>query len=122
VESGVNLGDVIYDGERIFGDGINVAARLEAVAEPGGVCLSEDAYRHARGKAAEETAKRGDVCIRHLLIFAFKVRGQLSMHRARNELHLVTRPHSFLNDELSPQRRARPTRSVEAALMTDVPC
>jgi adenylate cyclase len=54
---GINLGDVIYDGERIFGDGINVAARLEAVAEPGGVCLSEDAYRHTRGKTAEEIAK-----------------------------------------------------------------
>jgi adenylate cyclase len=47
---GINLGDVISDGDRIFGDGINVAARLEGIAEPGGICLSEDAYRQTRGK------------------------------------------------------------------------
>src|ERR1700746_4099924 len=37
---GINLGDVIVDGEQIYGDGVNVAARLESLAEPGGICLS----------------------------------------------------------------------------------
>lgn len=45
---GVNLGDVIVDGEEIYGDGVNVAARLESLAEPGGVCIS-DAVRTAVG-------------------------------------------------------------------------
>jgi adenylate cyclase len=47
---GINIGDIIIDGEDIFGDGVNVAARIEALAEPGGVCLSDDAWRQVRGK------------------------------------------------------------------------
>jgi class 3 adenylate cyclase len=47
---GINVGDVIAEGEDIFGDGVNIAARLEALAEPGGVWISEDAYRQVRDR------------------------------------------------------------------------
>ena len=47
---GINLGDVIYDGDRIFGDGINIAARLEAIAEAGGICISGKVHEEIRGK------------------------------------------------------------------------
>jgi TolB-like protein len=47
---GINVGDIILDSGDIFGDGVNVAARLEGVAEPGGICLSDDAQRQVRGK------------------------------------------------------------------------
>ena len=51
---GINLGDVIHDGTRIYGDGINVAARLEGVAPPGGICVSRPVYEQiARGVKAE---------------------------------------------------------------------
>jgi adenylate cyclase len=47
---GIHVGDIIIDDNDIFGDGVNIAARLEGIAEPGGVCISDDAHRQIRGK------------------------------------------------------------------------
>jgi len=47
---GIHVGDIIIDDNDIFGDGVNIAARLEGIAEPGGVCVSDDAHRQIRGK------------------------------------------------------------------------
>jgi adenylate cyclase len=47
---GIHVGDIIIDDNDIFGDGVNVAARLEGIAEPRGICISDDAYRQIRGK------------------------------------------------------------------------
>ena len=47
---GIHVGDIIFDDNDIFGDGVNIAARLEGIAEPGGVCISDDAHRQIRGK------------------------------------------------------------------------
>src|SRR6202521_6060930 len=47
---GIHVGDIIIEDHDIFGDGVNIAARLEGIAEPGGVCMSDDAYRQVRGK------------------------------------------------------------------------
>ena len=47
---GVNIGDVIYDGGTIYGDGVNIAARLEGLADPGGICISGAAYEQVEKK------------------------------------------------------------------------
>jgi adenylate cyclase len=47
---GVNLGDVVEESDRIYGDGVNIAARLEGLAEPGGICISRTAYDHLKNK------------------------------------------------------------------------
>ena len=47
---GIHVGDIIIDDDDIFGDGVNIAARLEGIAEPGGICISDDAHRQIRGK------------------------------------------------------------------------
>ncbi len=58
---GIHLGDVVEESDGdLMGDGVNIAARLEGVAEPGGICLSEDAYRHVRDKVKEEFVDLGD--------------------------------------------------------------
>jgi class 3 adenylate cyclase len=49
---GIHQGDIILDGDDIFGDGVNVAARLEGLAEPGGLCVSARVQEDARGKLA----------------------------------------------------------------------
>jgi adenylate cyclase len=47
---GIHVGDIIIDDDDIFGDGVNIAARLEGIAQPGAVCISDDAHRQVRGK------------------------------------------------------------------------
>jgi adenylate cyclase len=47
---GIHIGDIIIDGNDIFGDGVNIAVRLEGIAEPGGICISDDAHRQVRSK------------------------------------------------------------------------
>jgi TolB-like protein/class 3 adenylate cyclase len=57
---GINLGDIVVEGEDILGDGVNIAARLEAIAEPGAICLSRAAYEQSRGKVAQAFADLGE--------------------------------------------------------------
>jgi TolB-like protein/class 3 adenylate cyclase/Flp pilus assembly protein TadD len=47
---GINLGDVVEENDRIYGDGVNIAARIEGLAEPGGICISRTAYDHVKNK------------------------------------------------------------------------
>ncbi|MCH9046497.1 MAG: adenylate/guanylate cyclase domain-containing protein, partial [SAR324 cluster bacterium] len=47
---GINLGDVVVKDDAIYGDGVNIAARLESLAEPGGICVSRSAYDHVKNK------------------------------------------------------------------------
>jgi TolB-like protein len=63
---GINLGDVLIEGEDILGDGVNVAARLEGIAEPGGICVSSSAYDQVRGKVAIEFTDLGEQSLKNI--------------------------------------------------------
>src|ERR1700730_5118773 len=63
---GVNLGDVIVEEHDIFGDGVNVAARLEALAEPGGICVSGTVHDHIRDKLAYAFEDRGEQTVKNI--------------------------------------------------------
>jgi TolB-like protein len=63
---GINLGDIIVEADDIFGDGVNVAARLEALAEPGGICVSRPVRNQIRDKLPYEFADLGDQAVKNI--------------------------------------------------------
>jgi adenylate cyclase len=63
---GINLGDVIHDKSRVYGDGVNIAARLESVAEPGGICISGTVHEHVRGKLAYPFTNRREQTLKNI--------------------------------------------------------
>jgi TolB-like protein/class 3 adenylate cyclase len=63
---GVNIGDVIVEAHDIFGDGVNIAARLESIAEPGGICISASAYDQVRGKVGIDFADLGEQNLKNI--------------------------------------------------------
>jgi adenylate cyclase len=86
---GVNLGDIVIDGDDILGDGVNVAARLEGLAEPGGICFSGDVYRQVEGK----------------LDFAFEDKGEQTVKNIKKPVHVYA---------IRPQGEATPAIDVSA--------
>jgi adenylate cyclase len=57
---------VIHDEARVYGDGVNIAARLESIAEPGGICISDDAFRHVHGKISAQFVDSGEQQLKNI--------------------------------------------------------
>jgi TolB-like protein len=91
---GINIGDVIVEPHDIFGDGVNIAARLESIAEPGGICISSSAYDHVRGKVAVEFSDLGERRLKNIArpVRAFKVLDRAAATRHRPTLALPDKP------------------------------
>jgi TolB-like protein/class 3 adenylate cyclase len=83
---GINIGDVIVEAHDIFGDGVNIAARLEAIADPGGICISASAYDQVLGKVAVEFRDMGEQNLKNIArpvrAFAMVQKGPGSTSRA----------------------------------------
>jgi adenylate cyclase len=63
---GINVGDIIIEGDDILGDGVNIAARIEGIAEPGGISISEDTWRQVQGKVAANFVDSGDQSLKNI--------------------------------------------------------
>src|ERR1700733_605349 len=89
---GVNLGDVLVEGEDILGEGVNIAARLESICEPGGVLISNTAFEHVRGKTDAEFVDLGEKNLKNMSrpvrVFAIRMRA------AAPASFVLTRPTS----------------------------
>lgn len=66
IRIGINVGDVVVEGEDLFGDGVNVAARLEGLAEPGGICISGNAYEQVRDKLQTRFEDLGEQQVKNI--------------------------------------------------------
>ena len=91
---GINLGDIIVDSEDIHGDGVNIAARLEAIAEAGGVCISADVYRQVRNKPGFEFEDLGEHSVKNIAapIQVYRVTRDEQVEKSPD---LLTAPDSF---------------------------
>jgi TolB-like protein/class 3 adenylate cyclase len=63
---GINIGDVVIDGDDLLGDGVNVAARIEALAEPGGICISRGVFEQVRGKVDVAFESLGQQAVKNI--------------------------------------------------------
>jgi adenylate cyclase len=66
IRIGINVGDIIIEGGDILGDGVNIAARIEGVAEPGGISISEDAWRQVQGKVTANFVDTGEQRLKNI--------------------------------------------------------
>jgi adenylate cyclase len=100
---GIHVGDIIIDDNDIFGDGVNIAARLEGIAEPGGVCISDDAQRQIRGKVDIPFEDKGLQTLKNIAepMRAWKMRISAEAVSASQPASFEPRPSRPLRDKPS---------------------
>src|SRR5262249_7198417 len=79
---GINVGDVIIEGERLYGDGVNIAARLEGLAEPGGVCISGTVYDQIANKLPLSCVSQGEQAVKNIAqpIRVYRIGDNITSH------------------------------------------
>jgi class 3 adenylate cyclase len=119
---GINLGDVIVDGGDLFGDGVNLAARLEALADPGGICISANVHEHVEQKLPLEFRDIGEQSVKNIAkpVHVYRV----GMRESDEALLSVTSIETFAANWLAPRlvtfQKAHPNVTVRLEAMSRV--
>src|SRR5882672_3113620 len=100
---GINLGDVMVDGEQIYGDGVNIAARLESLADAGGICISGTVHEHIKNKLALEYEDLGEQTVKNITEPVRVWRIKMEPEEARSPRSEVRSPESK-GDRHKPRR------------------
>lgn len=87
---GINIGDIIIEQEDIYGDGVNISARLEALAEPGGICIARNVYNQVKNKVAFGFEPMGEHKVKN-------IPEPITIYRLRSETGLVAKTIGFKN-------------------------
>src|SRR5689334_2542422 len=117
---GINLGDILIEGDDILGDGVNVAARLEGIAEPGGICISSSAHEQVRGKVPFEFTDLGEQTLKNIArpIRAYSLGNDGSDVRTKGKSTIATAPfpsaHDSPNDTASSEFALKGTPPLPA--------
>ena len=96
---GINVGDIIVDGDDIFGDGVNVAARLESISEPGGICVSDVVHQHVDGRVEALFADLGDQNLKNIARPVRAYRIALKQAQAETAAAPATAPAAFASPD-----------------------
>jgi adenylate cyclase len=93
---GINVGDIIIEGDDILGDGVNIAARIEGVAEPGGISLSEDAWRQVQGKVTANFVDSGEHNLKNIArpvrVYRIALGGEDTIHPSATAPSIPDKP------------------------------
>ena len=127
---GVNVGDVIVDGDDIYGDGVNIAARIEALADPGGIFIARVAADEVRDKLPIRLESRGERSVKNIArpieVFSITAEGPEAASTAVLDFGMSGQS-SFIpwppeNDrERAPYRGLKPLESVDAGISSVAP-
>jgi adenylate cyclase len=109
---GIQVGDIIFDDDDIFGDGVFIAARLEAIAEPGGIRISNDTCRQFRGKVEIVCDDMGSQPLKNIAepIQAWRVR-LISRRRCKGAIGFACGPGAGARSPTSPPSLSCPSRT-----------
>ena len=116
---GVNLGDVLIEGDDILGDGVNIAARLEGICEPGGVLISGTAYDHVRGRIDADFVDLGEKELKNIArpvrVYAVKTGSESARPRLRSPSRIGRRRRASRSSSCpSPISAAIRSRSISS--------